>query len=167
MINDRPTFNDTFFDVCKVFARRSTCIRREVGAVAVKNNRLIATGYNGAPPGVSHCTHDTCIRTVEHIPSGEKAEKCRGIHAEQNIIIQAAMYGVSLYGCDIYCTTAPCNICMKMLLPHNPRKIMFLEYYNDDLAIKVAKECGYRFYDNSDQRHGYYMWAKQDAKGTW
>lgn len=156
-INKRPNFDETFFDVCHSMAKRSTCARRAVGAVAVLNNRILATGYNGAPSGIDHCTSDTCVRSLKNIPSGERAEMCRGIHAEQNMIIQAAIHGVSLLGCTIYCTTFPCNICMKMIMQLKPEKIKFLHSYNDTLSLDTAIKSGYSFFGLEEDKRGYYM----------
>ncbi len=105
-----------FMSIAQQVAKRSTCIRRQVGAIAVRDNRILSTGYNGAPRSFSHCTKESCIRHKENIPSGEQLDRCIAVHAEQNVILQAAIHGVSLAGCDIYCTTSPCITCWKMLM---------------------------------------------------
>ena len=126
-------------------AERSTCLRRRVGAVAVKNKRILATGYNGAPTGLTHCLHDGCLRERLNIPSGERHELCRGLHAEQNVIIQAAVHGVILAGADIYCTTQPCLICSKMLINCQVQAIYFAQGYPDQLATAMLDEAGIHF----------------------
>ena len=126
-------------------AERSTCLRRRVGAVAVKNKRILATGYKGAPTGLTHCLHDGCLRERLNIPSGERHELCRGLHAEQNVIIQAAVHGVILAGADIYCTTQPCLICSKMLINCQVQAIYFAQGYPDELAGTMLDEAGIHF----------------------
>ena len=106
----RPGWDDYFMEMTKLTATRSSCLRRHVGAVLVKDTRVIATGYNGAPAGVTHCEVTGCLRQKLNVPSGERHELCRGLHAEQNAIIQAALYGVSTEGATLYCTTKPCSI---------------------------------------------------------
>ncbi|HPU90565.1 MAG TPA: deaminase, partial [Spirochaetota bacterium] len=106
-------------------ATRTTCVRRGVGAVVVKDKRILTTGYNGPPAGISHCTHETCVRERLKVPSGERHELCRGLHAEQNAIIQAALHGVSINGATIYVTHQPCSICTKMLINSGIRTIVF------------------------------------------
>ena len=103
-------------EIAFLVAERSTCLRRKVGAVAVKDKRILATGYNGAPTGLSHCLETGCLRESIGVPSGERHELCRGLHAEQNVIIQAAVHGIPLSGADFYCTDQPCLICAKMLI---------------------------------------------------
>jgi dCMP deaminase len=121
-------------DIAALVARRSTCGRRQVGAVAVKNKRILATGYNGAPSGIPHCLEVGCLREQEGIPSGERHELCRGIHAEQNVIIQAAYHGVSIQGATLYCTNQPCVICTKMLINAGISEIFYREGYADTLS---------------------------------
>jgi dCMP deaminase len=129
-------------DIAALVARRSTCLRRQVGAVAVKDKRVLATGYNGAPSGIPHCLEVGCLREQEGIPSGERHELCRGIHAEQNVIIQAAYHGVSIQGATLYCTNQPCAICSKMLINAGIREIFYREGYADTLSegfLQAAK----------------------------
>jgi dCMP deaminase len=123
-------------------AERSTCLRRKVGAVAVKEKRILATGYNGAPTGLEHCLDRGCLRDELAIPSGQRHELCRGLHAEQNVIIQAAVHGISLAGGDIYITTQPCLICSKMLINCHIQRIYFAEGYPDSLARSLLDEAG-------------------------
>ncbi len=122
-------------------ATRATCIRRKVGAVIVKDKRILSTGYNGAPTGIAHCTEETCLRTRFNVPSGERHELCRGLHAEQNAIIQAALHGVSINNASIYITNQPCSICTKMLINSGIKKFIFKDPYNDQLAIEMIKEA--------------------------
>jgi len=112
----RPSWDEFFMQIARESAKMSTCLRRQVGAVAVINKRIIATGFNGAPPGMKHCSEIGCIRQKENIPSGTQQEICRAIHAEENLIIQAAITGVSIEGATIYCTLSPCSICARKLI---------------------------------------------------
>ena len=134
-----------FMDITRLVAERSTCLRRKVGAIAVKDRRILATGYNGAPSGVAHCLDVGCLRAQLGIPSGQRHEICRGLHAEQNVIIQAAVHGISLKGAEIYCTHQPCLICTKMLINCGITKVYFLEAYPDELAAAMIAEAGIPF----------------------
>ncbi|SIN69892.1 deoxycytidylate deaminase [Halodesulfovibrio marinisediminis] len=134
-----------FMDITYMVAERSTCTRRKVGAIAVKDKRILATGYNGAPADTSHCLDIGCLRAELGIPSGQRHEMCRGLHAEQNVIIQAAVHGVSLAGAEIYCTTMPCLICTKMLLNCGIKAVYYVEGYNDELATEMVQEAGVPF----------------------
>ncbi len=121
---------------------RSTCLRRKVGAVLVKDKRIISTGYNGPPSGLKHPEEVGCLREKLGIPSGERHELCRGLHAEQNAIIQAALHGVSTKGSVLYCTHCPCSLCVKMLINAGITKVIYREGYPDWLAKEIAKEAG-------------------------
>lgn len=123
-------------------SERSTCLRRKVGAIAVKEKRILATGYNGAPAGVRHCAETGCLRQQLGIPSGQRHEICRGLHAEQNVIIQAGIYGVSIAGADIYCTNFPCAQCAKMLINCQAGHIYYAQAYPDELAEAMLHEAG-------------------------
>ncbi|BAT71336.1 dCMP deaminase [Thermosulfidibacter takaii ABI70S6] len=138
----RPSWDRYFLEIAKLVSSRSTCKRRKVGAVVVKDKRILATGYNGPPSGVAHCTEIGCLREQLGIPSGERHELCRGLHAEQNAIIQAALHGVSLKGAEIYCTTFPCIICSKMLINAGIKRIYYVEGYPDKLSEDMLKEAG-------------------------
>ena len=138
----RPPWSVYFMDIAELVARRSTCRRRQVGAVAVKNKRILATGYNGAPSGIPHCLEVGCLREKEGIPSGERHELCRGIHAEQNVIIQAAFHGVSIEGATLYCTNLPCAICTKMLINAGIREIFYQDGYADSLSEGFLQAAG-------------------------
>ncbi len=138
---ERLPWPEYFMRIAYMVAERSTCSRRKVGAVAVKDNRILATGYNGAPAGMRHCLDIGCLRQQMNIPSGERHEICRAIHAEQNIIVQAATHGVQLAGADIYCTTFPCGICTKLLINCGIKTISYVEYYPDDLAVQMLREA--------------------------
>ncbi len=128
--------------IARQVASRSTCLRRNVGCVVVLGKRIVSTGYNGAPSGIRHCNEAGCLRESEGIPSGERHELCRGLHAEQNAIIQAALYGVALEGGTLYCTHRPCALCTKMIINAGIKRVIFLEGYPDELAEKLAKESG-------------------------
>ena len=122
--------------------KRSTCLRRGVGAVIVKDNRVIATGYNGVPKGIRHCSETGCLRQQLGVPSGKMHELCRGLHAEQNAIIQAACMGNSIEGGTLYCTTQPCAICTKMIINAGIKRVVIKESYPDELAQSMAAEAG-------------------------
>jgi dCMP deaminase len=134
-----------FMNIAFLVAERSTCLRRKVGAVAVKDKRILATGYNGAPSETPHCLDIGCLREEMGVPSGERHEICRGLHAEQNIIIQAAIHGVSVAGASIYCTTRPCLICTKMLINCQVEAVYFAETYPDELSESMVREAGIRY----------------------
>ena len=137
----RPAWSEYFMAITKLVARRSTCMRREVGAILVKDKRILATGYNGAPAGLKHCEEVGCLRESASIPSGERHELCRGLHAEQNVIIQAAYHGIPIVGSTLYCTNKPCVICTKMIINAGILKIIYEEGYNDDLADQMLMEA--------------------------
>ncbi len=141
----RPGWNEYFMKIAEDVSTRSTCIRRSVGAIIVKDKRILSTGYNGAPVGIEHCTEETCLRTKYNVPSGERHELCRGLHAEQNAIIQAALHGVSIKDAVIYITHQPCSICTKMLINSGINKIICKFPYNDPFAAEMIKESGIKF----------------------
>ena len=138
----RPSWPEYFMAITRMVAKRTTCLRRGVGAVLVKDKRILATGYNGAPAGLKHCEEDGCIRESESIPSGTRHELCRGLHAEQNVIVQAAYHGIPIDGATIYCTNKPCVICSKMILNAGIKKIYYYEGYNDPLADRMLADAG-------------------------
>ena len=128
--------------ITRMVAKRSTCLRRHVGAVVVKQKRILATGYNGAPAGLRHCEEVGCLRKDTAIPSGERHELCRGLHAEQNAIIQAAYHGIPIAGSTLYCTNKPCVICSKMIINAGIEKVIYAEGYDDPLADQMLAEAG-------------------------
>ena len=138
----RPSWPEYFLAITELVAQRSTCCRRKVGAILVRDKRIIATGYNGAPTKVRHCLEVGCLREQLHIPSGERHELCRGLHAEQNAIIQAALHGVSVENATVYCTNMPCSICSKMLINAQVKAIYYLDGYADSLAESMLAEAG-------------------------
>jgi len=127
-------------DITRLIAKRSTCLRRQVGALLVKDKKILATGYNGAPSRLDHCLDIGCLRQKKGIPSGERHELCRGLHAEQNAIIQAAYHGVGIRGATLYCTNHPCIICSKMMINSGIDRIVYEEGYADILAKEMLKE---------------------------
>ncbi|MBW1897695.1 MAG: cytidine/deoxycytidylate deaminase family protein [Deltaproteobacteria bacterium] len=137
----RPDWDAYFMDITFLVAKRSTCTRRNVGAVIVKDKRILATGYNGAPSGIEHCIDIGCLREELNIPSGEKHELCRGIHAEQNAIVQAAYHGVSIKESALYCTNMPCSICAKMIINAGIKNIFYLNGYADKIAERMLLEA--------------------------
>ena len=143
-MDNRPSWDEYFMDFAVLTARRSTCLRRQVGAVIVQDKHIIATGYNGAPRGIEHCgeREGGCLREQLGIASGEKHELCRALHAEQNAIIQAACMGSSIEGGTLYCTTQPCVICTKMIINAGIKRVVIKESYPDALAQEMAAEAG-------------------------
>jgi dCMP deaminase len=139
---ERPDWNEYFMDIVGLVSRRSTCLRRHVGAVLVKDKRILASGYNGVPTGVRHCVDTGCLREQLDVPSGERHELCRGLHAEQNAIIQAALHGVSTKNAVMYCTNHPCIICSKMIINAGIIGIVYLEGYSDNLSEEMLREAG-------------------------
>jgi dCMP deaminase len=142
MQNQRPSWDTYFMDITCLVAKRTTCLRRAVGAVIVKDRRLLSTGYNGAPSNVRHCAEAGCLRQQLKVPSGERHELCRGIHAEQNAIIQAAYHGVSIKGGTLFCTTQPCSICAKMIINAGIVRIVYQDGYADPLSLEMLAEAG-------------------------
>lgn len=138
----RISWDEYFIQIARLVAQRSTCQRRHVGAMIVKNKRMLATGYNGAPSGMAHCHEVGCLRDKLKIPSGERHELCRGLHAEQNAIIQAALHGTSVKESVIYVTNQPCVICAKMLINAGITEIVIAGQYPDKLATEFLREAG-------------------------
>jgi len=138
----RPNIDEYFLKIASVVAERSTCRRHHVGAVAVKDKHILATGYNGAPSGLKDCLELGCLRDELGIPSGTRQEICRGIHAEQNVIIQATLHGVSLEGSTIYCTHTPCVLCAKMLVNAKIKRYVSFGRYDDNSFRKLFREAG-------------------------
>jgi len=138
----RPGWVSYFLQIARLASTRSTCLRRQVGAVLVREKKILATGYNGAPSGTAHCLDIGCLREREGIPSGERHELCRGLHAEQNAILQAAYHGVSIRGATLFCTNFPCVICSKMLINAGIQEIYYVEGYPDSLSESMLEEAG-------------------------
>jgi len=142
-MDKRPSWDEYFMDMAVLTARRSTCLRRQVGAVIVKDKHIVATGYNGAPRGLQHCDQlGGCLRQKLQVPSGQRHELCRALHAEQNAIIQAATLGQSIEGGSIYVTHQPCAICAKMIINAGLKRIVVREGYPDQLAKEILDEAG-------------------------
>ena len=123
-MEERPSWDEYFMRIAAEVARRSTCLRRNVGAVLVMEKRILATGYNGAPRGLPHCAETGCLRELRNVPSGERHELCRGLHAEMNALLQAAAYGIRIFGATLYSTNFPCSLCTKMLINCGVRRIV-------------------------------------------
>lgn len=134
---DRPSWHEYFMGICDLVAGRSTCTRRKVGAVLVKEKRILCSGYNGAPAKVPHCSRTGCLREKLNVPSGEKHELCRGVHAEQNAIIQAAYHGITVNGSVLYCTNQPCSICAKMIINAGIKTVYYKDGYHDPLTLEM------------------------------
>jgi len=150
---DRPSWDEYFMQITKLVATRSTCLRRQVGALLVKEKNIMATGYNGVPTGITHCDVTGCLREQLNVPSGERHELCRGLHAEQNAIIQAARHGANIEGSTLYCTDSPCIICSKMLINAGIREVIFGRGYPDKLSLEMLREAGinYRQYTGEEK----------------
>ncbi len=142
--HNRPSWDEYFLEMAHLVAKRSTCLRRSVGAVIVKEKRILATGYNGAPSGLKHCIEVGCIRKKLNIPSGQRHELCRALHAEQNALIQACLHGISVKGATLYATTQPCVICAKMLINAGIKEIVIAEGYPDGMAMSFLKQAKIR-----------------------
>jgi dCMP deaminase len=137
---DRPDVDEYFMEIASVVAKRSTCLRNQVGALFVRNKRILTTGYNGAPSNLPHCDEVGCAR--EGVASGTRHELCRAVHAEQNAIIQAALHGVSIEGATLYCTHQPCILCAKMMINARIKKVVYRQSYPDETALKFLKQAG-------------------------
>jgi dCMP deaminase len=140
-VANRPSWDEYFLEMARVVARRSTCLRRKIGAVLVRDRRILATGYNGAPSGLPHCEEVGCQREDLGVASGERQEICRALHAEQNAIIQGALHGVSLKGAVLYCTNQPCITCAKMLINAGVKRIVYVGDYPDPLALEMLTQA--------------------------
>lgn len=138
----RPSWDEYFIDIARHVATRSTCLRRHVGAIIVKNKRILSTGYNGAPRDLPHCDETGCLREKLGIPSGQRQEICRGLHAEQNAIVQAALHGVPIQEAHLYCTHQPCITCAKMMINAGIIRVVCAEAYPDELARSMLEEAG-------------------------
>jgi dCMP deaminase len=150
----RPSWEEYFMEIARLVARRSTCLRRRVGAVLVKDKNILATGYNGTPSGLRHCSEVGCLREIQNVPSGERHELCRGLHAEQNAIIQAAKHGTNISGSVLFCTNTPCVICSKMIINAGIRRVVFLEGYPDRLSLDMLAESGIEVHKLEDLLKG-------------
>ncbi|MBC7080937.1 MAG: cytidine/deoxycytidylate deaminase family protein [Thermoplasmatales archaeon] len=137
---ERMSYDEYFMEIAKIVAKRSTCLRRNVGAVIVKDKHILSTGYNGAPKGFKHCSEVGCLREKLGIKRGERHELCRGLHAEQNAIIQAAVFGVAIKDASIYVTDFPCSVCAKMLVNAGIKELIYMNDYPDELAEKILEE---------------------------
>ncbi len=135
--SERPSWDEYFMRIARLISTRSTCLRRQVGAVIVRGQRILSTGYNGAPNKITHCLEIGCLRDKLKVPPGERHEICRGIHAEQNAILQAALSGISIKDAEIYITSQPCSLCAKMLINAGIIRIVYEGDYPDELAIEM------------------------------
>jgi len=138
----RPSWDKYFMKIAQEVATRSTCLRRHVGCVLVMDKRILATGYNGVPSGIEHCEIRGCVREEKNIPSGERHELCRGLHAEMNALLQGARYGIKVDGASLYSTTFPCSMCAKMLINAGIRQVVCSSDYPDELSKEMLQEAG-------------------------
>ena len=148
----RPSWDSYFMQIAQVIARRSTCLRRQVGAVMVKDQRILSTGYNGSPAGLLHCDEVGCLRQSLSVPSGERHEICRAVHAEQNALVQAAKHGIAIIGADLYTTHQPCVLCMKLMINVGIRRVVYTHSYPDQLAVSLAKEAGLELVQHTEEK---------------
>jgi len=139
-MNERISFDELWIGIVLLLEKRSTCLRRKVGAVIVKDNVLLSTGWNGAPSGMKHC--DVCIRKRDGIPSGTRLEYCKAVHAEQNALLQCIKKQTNCEGATLYCSNSPCVTCAKLLIQLKIKRIVYLEEYNDDLSFSMLNEAG-------------------------
>ena len=137
----RPSWDEYFMEIVQVVKKRSTCLRRQVGAIIVKDKRILSTGYNGSPTGLKHCEEIKCLREKLNIPSGQRHELCRGLHAEQNAIVHAANFGVSIKDSTIYVTDHPCVLCAKMIINGGIKRVVYTSGYPDELSSKLLNEA--------------------------
>ncbi len=141
-MDERPTVDEYFMEIAEVVAKRSTCLRNHVGAVIVRDKRILSTGYNGAPRNLEHCLDIGCMREQQNIASGTRHEICRAVHAEQNAIIQSALHGVSIEDATLYCTHQPCILCAKMIINSKVKRVVFANNYPDTEALRFFKSAG-------------------------
>lgn len=144
-MNGRPDWDTYFIMIAMMAATRSTCLRRQVGAVVTRDRQIVSTGYNGAPSGTSHCLEVGCLRETLKIPSGQRHEMCRGSHAEANAIAQAARMGIATDGTTVYCTHEPCSLCTKVILNAGVVRVVYMQPYPDRLAVELREETGVSF----------------------
>ncbi len=138
---ERISWDEYFMQMARLVSKRSTCLRRNVGAVVVMNKRILTTGYNGEPAGLVHADVRGCLRVKKNVPSGQRHELCLGVHAEQNAIVQAAQYGINIHGSTLYCTHQPCVICVKLIINTGFRRICFEYGYPDEISVGLLKEA--------------------------
>ncbi len=141
-MDKRPTVDEYFMEIAEVVAKRSTCLRNHVGAVIVRDKRILSTGYNGAPRNLEHCLDIGCMREQQNIASGTRHEMCRAVHAEQNAIIQSALHGVSIEDATLYCTHQPCVLCAKMIINSKIKRVVFANNYPDTEALRFFESAG-------------------------
>ncbi len=142
----RPSWEEYFMSIARQVSTRSTCLRRQVGCIIVLEKRIVSTGYNGAPSGLPHCAEVGCVRETRGVASGERHELCRGLHAEQNAIIQAAMHGTAVRGGSMFCTHKPCILCTKMLINAGVLRVYYAQGYEDEMADAMACEAGLQLF---------------------
>ena len=145
MTDGRPSWDEYFLKMTHIVAERSTCLRRQVGAVLVRDKRILSTGYNGAPKGIHHCGEVGCLRDELKVPSGERHELCRALHGEMNALLQCAVHGVSAAGSTLYCTNQPCGLCAKMIINAGVERMVVIGGYPDDMAIDMFEQAGVSF----------------------
>jgi dCMP deaminase len=139
---ERPSWDSYFMQIACLVASRSTCLRRQVGAVIVKDKQILSTGYNGSPSGLRHCGEVGCLREILTVPPGERTEICRAVHAEQNALLQAARHGVAIEGADLYTSVQPCVLCTKMIINAGIKRVIYTNPYPDPMALDMAEESG-------------------------
>ena len=143
-MDNRRSKENYYLDIADAVLQRSTCLRRMYGAIIVRNDEIISTGYNGAPTGLRHCFETGCLRQQLNVPSGQNHELCRALHAEQNALIQAARYGISVEGATLYVNTQPCVLCAKMIINAGIIEVVYQNPYPDELAMSMLEESGMR-----------------------
>ena len=141
-LKPRPNWDEYFLEIARLVSSRSTCLRRKVGALLVRDKRILATGYNGAPRTLAHCSETGCLRDSLNVPAGARHELCRGLHAEQNALLQASLHGVSVKDSVLYCTNQPCIICAKMLINAGICEVVISEGYPDKMSMEFFDQAG-------------------------
>lgn len=147
---ERPSWDEYFMEIVGLISQRSTCMRRKVGALIVKDKRILTTGYNGSPSGCRHCEEVGCLREQLNVPSGQRHELCRASHAEQNAIVQAAMHGISIKDSTLYVTCQPCVICSKLIINAGIKRIVYMGNYPDELSMELLEEAGVVVHNMND-----------------
>jgi dCMP deaminase len=140
--DQRPSWDDYFMRIAHVVAERSTCMRRHVGALVVMDKRILSTGYNGAPSGLPHCREVGCLRQIHKVPSGQRHELCRGLHAEMNALLQGSRHGVGMEGSTLYSTHVPCSLCTKMIINTGVVRVVACTDYPDPFSREMLEQAG-------------------------
>ncbi len=150
--NQRPDWDTYFMNIANVAATRSNCSRRHVAAVLVRDHRIISTGYNGTPRGITNCDEGGCPRCGSGVPSGTALSECLCSHAEENSIVQAAYHGICVKDSILYTTFSPCLQCAKMIINAGIKEVVYHQHYSiDDTSLRILKEAGVKVRPLADE----------------